>query len=440
MRNGRAVSARDVTTDSRAARKGSLFIAIVGPRNDGHDYIGQAIEQGASAVLVSQAVKITSAAVWVIQVKDTTQALGELAAYHRSRFDIPVVAVTGSAGKTTTKEMIAAVLGRRYNVLKNNKTENNQYGLPMTLLKLRPRHEAVVVEIGTNHFGEIAYLAAIARPTIAVMTNIGASHLEFLRDKAGVFREKSDLIKYTHAQGAVIFNVDDAFLSRIVKQKLPQKKISYGILKAADVRAVIPALDAENGKGVRFKVGKRSYRLRSITGHNVYNALAAIAVGRSLKMNDQDIASGLDKWRPVKGRQCLVRRNGITLIDDTYNANPLSFGSAIETLAGIKSGGRKLIVCGDMKELGADTLKWHCDIGKAAGKAGVDAVFSIGHYSRHIGDGARGVDSRIHTLHFEDTEDLQKNVAEFCVRGDVVLIKGSRSMQMDKVVTYLTTR
>jgi UDP-N-acetylmuramoyl-tripeptide--D-alanyl-D-alanine ligase len=435
LQDGKAKAVRDVVTDSRLAKKGSLYFAIMGPRNDGHDFIGQAVTNGATVVVVSKRIRTDIPGVWILNVNDTTKALGKLAQYYRAKFKVPVIAITGSAGKTTTKEMIAKALGSRFKVLKNKRTENNQFGVPMTLLKLRPKHTAVVIEVGTNHFGEIAYLAKIVRPDIAVMTNIGASHLEYLKSKAGVFREKFDLVRFTDDKGAVIFNGDDDHLKKIGTKSITQKKVSFGTANGADVRAEDISY---SGGSMNFKVKKQRFRLKTITQHNVHNALAAIAVASVLKIDMKAIAGNLANWRSVDGRQCVLKHNGFTLINDTYNANPLSFLSAIKSLAAMHSKGRKLIVCGDMKELGKDSIKWHQYIGKEIGSIRVDAVMSIGKDAEYIGKAARSKNEQTYIRHFNDMGQLNEHLSGLVRKGDIVLVKGSRSMQMERVVNFLT--
>ena len=225
-----------VSTDTRSLKEGELFIAIEGPRFDGHKFLAEAVKKKAAVLVVSKKID-AGKDINVIRVRDTTQALGAIAAFYRRRFSIPVIAVTGSAGKTTTKELIAFVLGARFNVLKNYKTENNQYGVPLTLLKLNEGHAAAVLELGTNHPGEIAALARIVAPDVAVFTNVGESHLEGLKTPAGVFREKFQLARFTKKNGTVVFNADDEYLRNIAGKKIAQKKISYGIRQKADHQA-----------------------------------------------------------------------------------------------------------------------------------------------------------------------------------------------------------
>jgi UDP-N-acetylmuramoyl-tripeptide--D-alanyl-D-alanine ligase len=435
LQDGRAKKIRRVVTDSRQVKRGDLFIAIKGRRLDGHRYVEQAIQQGAAAVIVSD--PVAKAGAWIIKVKDTTAALGDLARTHRRRFDIPVIAVTGSTGKTTTKEMIASVLKRRRRILKNLKTENNQYGVPMTLLQIRPRHEAVVVELGTNHFGEMKYLTRIAGPTVAVMTNIGASHLEFLKNPSGVFREKFNIVRYTDPSGTVVFNGDDAYLKKIKHRALRQRKISYGLngpgLRARDIQAV-------SAQSTAFFVDQQKFVLHSFAAHNIYNALAAVAVGKILKMPLSEIAEGLERWRPLKGRHHVIRTADLLILDDTYNANPVSFQSALETFARMKTKGRKILVCGDMKELGDASVRLHQRIGRVAAGMGVDAVFSVGKHAACLATEAARCNPTIALRHSGTVEELQRHLNGFIRASDAVLVKGSRAMNMEAIVDFLKNR
>lgn len=433
-RSGTAKKVSRVVIDSRQVKKGALFFAIKGLRLDGHAFIKKAAQAQAAAIVVSNDGPYPSG-VWVIRVKDTTLALGDLARYYRGKFRIPVVAITGSAGKTTTKEMIAGVLRRRFKVLKNNKTENNQYGVPMTLLRLRPHHDVVVVELGTNHFGEMKYLARISQPTIAVMTNIGASHLEFLKTPAGVFKEKFDIVRYTHPSGYIVINGDDPYLRNIKSKDIPQQKIVYGVKGGADVRGSVGA--GSFPKAIFF-VGKQKFILNAVATHNIYNALAAIAVGRVLKINSAEIAEGLARWRPVVGRQCFIKTPSLTIMDDTYNANPVSFKSALVTFAGLKTQGRKILVCGDMKELGRNAVTWHEDVGSVAAVSGVDVIVSVGENARHIAETAQRKNPKISVRYCQKIDDINSFLKYLIRRGDMVLVKGSRSMNMDQVVRFLT--
>ncbi len=420
---------RGVSTDTRSLRRGELFVAIRGKKFDGHDLLKEAAQQGAAALLVCRRDIRMPPGVAVICVKDTVKALGHMARHHRDRFNIPVIAITGSAGKTSTKELIAAVLRKKYRVLCNQASHNNHMGVPQTLLRLTPRHEAAVIEMGTNHPGEIAWLAEVARPTMAVVTNVGASHLEGLGSPEGVYREKLSLLGSLPKQGPVILNADDRYWSRLLKRK---GVVSYGIRAKADVRAQ----DITAGKGkVFFRVARGGrFCARGASKAMVYNALAAIACGRLMKVPELKIRQALARAKPAKGRQRALRANGVSVIDDTYNANPLSYSNAIDMLGMASCPGRRVLVAGDMLELGRASGGLHRDTGRQAAAGGVDALFAFGPGARLMFEAARRDKPGIGGAHFRDQERLIKGLQEYLRRGDILLVKGSRGMRMEKVV------
>ena len=280
-----------VSINSRTTKKGNVFIAVKGARFDGHDFIRAAIRKGAVAVIVSKKI-VYSNDITVLRVRNTTRALGQIAAWHRKQFNIPIIAVTGSTGKTTTKEMIASVLAKRFKVLKNTGTENNQYGVPLTLLKLNSSHQIAVLELGTNQPGDIRWLAQITRPNAAVFTNIGESHLERLKTQSGVFREKIQLIKHLDPSGLIIFNADDRYLKTVVKKRDKRKIIRFGCEKKADSQA--EQITVMNNRQIQFKIKKRIFTIHSPVRHNVYNALAAISCGLAFKIRYNDIVAALN--------------------------------------------------------------------------------------------------------------------------------------------------
>ncbi len=424
---------RGVSTNSKTVKKGELFIAIVGKKHDAHGFIAEVIKRGVSAIVVSQDVKCPES-VAVIKVKDTTKALGDIALLHRLRFSIPVVAITGSAGKTTTKEMISRVLSAKYNVLKNIGTENNQFGVPLTILKLKPSHDVAVLEVGTNSPGNIKSLAAIARPTVVVMTNIGESHLELLKTPADVFKEKFDLVLANAKDGAVIVNQDDYFL-RNVKKLTRQKVFTYGITEKADFQA--KNIIFENAK-VKFVLNKMgTIALRGTATANVSNALAAICCGRLFKISYNDIKLKLKTFSLKSGRQTFVKTGGIALIDDSYNANPVSFRNALQGIAQFKTTGRRILICGDMLELGDQSERLHAEIGECAAKSGLDLIVSLGNFSRMIGVAASRRNALIAVTHAASLIEAEGRLKGFLRKGDVVLVKGSRGMAMERFVEFI---
>jgi UDP-N-acetylmuramoyl-tripeptide--D-alanyl-D-alanine ligase len=426
-----------VSTDTRLVKRGQIFVAIEGDSFDGHHFLAQAVEKGARAVVVSSAKVKIPAGVAGILVEDTVKALGRVARYHRQRFHIPVIAITGSAGKTSTKELMAAVMAKKYRVLLNKGTENNHIGVPMTLLKLTRRHQAAVIEMGTNHPGEIAWLAQNTLPTVAVFTNVGASHLEGLGTPQGVYEEKRSLLKYTSLDGHVIVNADDPFWARLLKKRLSQKVLSYGIKAKADVKAV--AVTA-NTRGIHFKT-KSGYlfTVKSPSWGAVQNALAAIAVGCIFRVPEVKVREALKKAKPAKGRQCLAVVGGVTLIDDTYNANPVSYQNALRTLSMLECRGRVVLVAADMLELGVFSDELHRQVGSEAAGVKLDAVFTCGKDARLIGQAAKNKNPVLDVRHFSDQAALTQALKKYLRSGDLLLCKGSRGMRMEKVVQDIRT-
>ncbi|HOW34816.1 MAG TPA: UDP-N-acetylmuramoyl-tripeptide--D-alanyl-D-alanine ligase [Candidatus Omnitrophota bacterium] len=430
------VSVKGVCTDSRHLKPGDLFIAIQGPNFDGHNFVQEAAKKSASVIIVSRNIKVSDRNVAVVRVMDTVKALGQIARFHRDRFAIPVIAITGSTGKTTTKEMTAAVLGRRYNVLKNIATENNHIGVPKALLNLTSKHDVAVIELGTNHFGEIRWLTEVANPTITLFTNIGESHLESFKSPAGVFKEKSNLAKYMRAPGTVIYNADDRHLPKIARCRRIKRFIDFGINNTCDYRA--DRIRLREDFSLEFRVNRRKrFTLSSPAVHNVYNALAAISCGCLLKVSLNDCRDAIARFNFPKGRQTLEKIGSRWLIDDTYNANPVSFRSAIETLRKLEIPGRKILVCGDMFELGSQAKKLHCLVGKMAADSDLDFVVTVGKNSKLVSDYAKRSDNCIQAYHEGSLASAFNRLKNYVQPGDAILVKGSRGMHMEEMVEFL---
>jgi len=426
-----------VSIDTRTLSVGEAFFAIVGHERDGHAFVDEAVARGAACLVLSSLPDDLRGSTPVVLVEDTTLALGRLAAYHRARFSLPVAAVTGSNGKTTTKEMMASVLGVLGPVLKPESSFNNQWGLPLTLFRLGPEHRAAALELGANQPGEIAALARICQPTVGVVTVVAAAHTEFFGSLEGVQAEKSALVRAIPPEGAVVLNADDARVLAMREQAVA-RVVTYGTSGAADVRAVGSA--DETGDGVCFTVAmggrRRPVRLAFAGRHNVVNALAAAGVGHALGLGLDQIAEGLEVARPAKGR-CVWRRSGdITILDDTYNANPSSVRAALDTLAAGAGTARRVVVLGDMLELGEGAEAAHREVGRAVAAAGVAEFIGVGRHARAAVDAARaaGLGKSHHTTTFEDTVVL---LLKRLVPGDALLVKGSRGMRMEQVVEAL---
>lgn len=413
---------RGVCIDSRKVENGYMFAALKGERSDGHDYIAKAFELGAVCCLAERIPEGVNAP--VIVVPDVARAMKELAAAYRSRFDIPVIGITGSVGKTTAKEMVAAVLSQKYNVLKTEKNFNNELGVPLTVFRLEPEHEAAVIEMGISDFGEMSRLAEIVRPTMAVFTVIGHAHLERLGDRDGVLRAKTEMLDYMPPDGTVFFNGDDYKLASF---DCRQKRILFGTGENSEVRAENICEDGEK-TSCTVSCGERKIDLTipAYGKHMVYAALAGAAVGMSLGLDDSMIAEGVGKFETV-GRRARVCDTGyITLIDDCYNANPDSVKCGIDSLAEAK--GRRVCILGDMLEMGVQKAALHRSVGEYAAKKGIDLVLTAGELSQCTAEGAGGA-----AMHFEDKAELIAELPKLISRGDTVLVKASHSMGFDEI-------
>jgi len=444
------VAFSEVGIDTRTLARGALFVAIRGPRHDAHLFLGQALERGAAGLMVDRDAKLEPplgdlpATVAVIAVDDTTTALGALAAGHRRRFKGPVVAITGSNGKTTTKEMCAAILSRRHPCLKTQGNLNNEFGLPLTLLRRSDADRSVVVEVGMNHRGEIARLARIARPTVAVITNVGTAHIGHLGSRDEIAREKGDLFTGLGPDGVAIVNRDDP---RVEEQaaRAPGRVVRFGHDPSADVRA----------EAVRF-IDRGAFAFDLITPHGrcavevpglaetaVINALAASAAALEAGATLEDVAAGLAAFQNVGGRMARRELPGrVVLIDDTYNANPQSMRAALESLSQLKGSGRGFAVLGDMGELGDDAEQAHRDVGRWAAELGVDYLIAVGERADAMAGGAAEAGmpaDHVHTLVSpgDDGEAAGRDVSAILGPRDWVLVKGSRAMHMERVVEAL---
>ena len=435
-----------VSTDSRALVRGDLFVALIGPHFDGHDFIAQARDRGAVAALVQQD-RLTGDLEYgipLIQVQNTRLALGQLAAYWREHFIIPLVAVTGSNGKTTVKEMIASILRRPEEhaagemqivgpdtVLATEGNLNNDIGVPLTLLRLRERHRYAVIEMGMNHPGEISYLTRLAKPSVALITNAGDAHIEGLGSVEAVARAKGEIFEGLGQQGIAVINADDPYNGLWRELAGSRHIIDFGLKSKAKVSARCKLDFSGTQIALVLPQGIDEVTLQVPGEHNVRNALAAAAAGVAIGVPSSEIASGLSAFGGVKGR--MQRKYGIrgaTLIDDSYNANPDSVRAALAVLA--RAEGRKILVLGDMGELGDRGREFHEQIGDEARIAGIDELRALGDLSAYaaekFGGGAR---------HFRKMEDLLADIETLPGPDVTLLIKGSRFMQMERVVKRL---
>jgi UDP-N-acetylmuramoyl-tripeptide--D-alanyl-D-alanine ligase len=430
-----------VSTDSRLIAKGNLFVALVGEHFDGHDFLKTAVQAGAAGVVIQrdrrEKVNGLPADVAVLSVEDTLKALGDIAHYWRMKFKVPVVAITGSSGKTTTKEMTAAILGQTKAVLKNEGNLNNLIGLPLTLFRLQARHEAVVLEMGTNRPGEIRRLAEIAEPDIGIVTNVGPAHLEGLKSLETIREEKGDLFSTMAGRGTAVINIDDPNLSHW-EERWAGRKITFGIERPAEVCAEHITHEGEKGTIFTLVAGKssREITMATIGNHNVYNALAATAAARACGVPFDKICRGLMSFKPVAGRMEVYRlKNGAFLINDAYNANPASVGEALKTLRELKGESRSVVVLGDMLELGEASERLHGDIGRMIGETGVAKVFLRGQFAGAVAQGAMKKGLRNEQIHIElSPEEIAESLKRGLREGDWVLVKGSRRMKMEDIV------
>ncbi len=432
-----------VSTDTRTIKKGELFIPLVGEMFDGHYFVDEAIEKGASAVLIhredAKFLPELFSEVAVVKVADTLRALQDLASFQRNRFNIPVVAVTGSNGKTTTKDMIALVLSEKFKVLKTQGNLNNEIGLPLTLLGLEDSHEVAVVEMGMNHLGEIHRLAEIARPNIGVITNIGVSHIQNLGTRENILKAKMEIFDFFTSEDKAILNGDDEFLSKIANE-LPYQIKYYGTSDIASIKAQDIKLLGEQGISYNLNIEGEIHPMEiPIPGkHNVYNSLAAAAVGSIMGIAMADIAKSLKSYRPGNMRlNIFTTDSNIKVIDDVYNASPDSMKASIEVLKDLGQG-RKIAILGDMLELGDYSQKGHTEVGEVVAHKGIDILITVGQESKFIVTGASscGMDNR-NIIHLESNKDVIEYLDTLIEQGDRILVKGSRGMKMEEIVEYL---
>ncbi|MFR7767109.1 MAG: UDP-N-acetylmuramoyl-tripeptide--D-alanyl-D-alanine ligase [Oscillospiraceae bacterium] len=419
--------------DSRAVTPGALFAAIPGERVDGHDYIGKAFDLGASCCLAQRVPAGETRP--VICVPDTAAALETLARAYRARFAIPVLGVTGSVGKTTAKEMVASVLTQRWNTLKTEKNFNNQLGVPLTLFRLEPEHQAAVVEMGVSHFGDMAPLAAMVQPTAMLFTIIGHAHLEFLRDRRGVLQEKTSVLDTMPDDAVAFCNGDDDLRAMTCRQR----KVTFGLSEGCDVRAVDVRDLGDDGSTCTIVAGTRRIpvRIRAYGQHMVYAALEGAAVGIEYGLTDDEIIRGIAAYQPVGSRANVVRTARYTVIDDCYNANPDSTAAALRSMATLPAG-RRVAILGNMGELGPDAAALHRETGVCAARAGVSLVITCGALAREIAAGAAEADPNVQTASFAALDELLAALPELVRPGDCVLVKASHSMAFERIVQALT--
>lgn len=426
-----------VDTDSRNIHPGSLFIPLEGERFDAHAFIPAALDAGAAGCLTARVRETDRPGKFYVKVESTQRALRDLARWYRGQFDIPVIAITGSVGKTTTKDMVAAVLGERYRVLKTEGNFNNNIGLPLTVLRLDRTMEMCVLEMGMNHAGEIDYLADIARPDVALITNIGDCHIEYLGSREGIFRAKCEVFGHMDGAGTAILNGDDELLATL-RGALPMKTLFTGTGDGLDYTARDIETDGEGRMSCTIETPRAAFRahIPALGRHMVYPALMAAAVGELYGMTGEEIARGIANFLPTKMRMNVLRLPGdVTVLNDAYNANPQSMRAAAAVLRDVP-GTRKVAVVGDMMELGDNSQQFHYAVGECFGELGADCVIAVGHLAAAIAEGARegGV---AQVLHFESLEGAMDTICGCLAPGTVILVKASRAMHFEKIVSAL---
>lgn len=421
-----------VTIDSRKIEQGYLFVPIKGAKVDGHTFISAVMEKGALCTLSEQ--PLENATHPYILVKSCKQALKDLAEHYRKALDIKVVGITGSVGKTSTKEMIASVLSQKYNVLKTAGNFNNEIGLPLTIFNIRESHEVAVLEMGISDFGEMRRLAKMARPDVCVITNIGLCHLENLGDRDGILKAKTEIFDYMQSDAKIILNGDDDKLITVKEIKGITPKF-FGLSENFDAFADDIRSLSLKGTSCNIHLGSDSFNtVIPIPGHHmVYNALAGALVGQELGLTPYEIKAGIEALVPVSGRNNLIETDSLMIIDDCYNANPVSTKASLDVLSLADS--RKVAVLGDMFELGENETQLHFDVGEHAAQKSIDLVICIGALSANTARGAENAGAKV--MHFEKKADFLTEAQNVLNKGDAVLVKASNGMAFSEIVEQL---
>ena len=425
-----------VSIDSRAVNRGDLFVAIKGAHFDGHDFIEDAISKGAGAILLQNG-KSSSGDVPCVEVDDTERSLGDIASWWRSQFDVPCVAITGSNGKSTTKEMIAAIAGNREEVLKTEGNFNNLIGLPLTIFRWKEDHKVAILEMGMNAPGEIGRLTKIARPGIGVITNVTSAHLEKLHTLA---QAKGELFAAMEGGGVAVVNEEDPWVMKVAGV-YSGERITFGMKNESNVRFLDVETDGLDSTTLRISIFGDEYEFGlPVPGtHNIMNAMAAIAIGCALKIKPQVAIERLSKFKPMAMRfEQIQLANGVRLVNDSYNANPGSMRAAFRTAGSAKRAGRFIVALGDMLELGEASYELHKKLGEDAAKMGVNVILTTGDYAEAVVDGAvsAGFNSK-NAKNCSDTNEIGKILEDELQAGDVLLVKGSRGMRMERIVEAL---
>lgn len=432
------INIKGAVLDSRLVEEGYLFFATKGEKVDGHSFIKQVAEKKAACVVCEKAPEDVE--IPYILVEDSFAALKKVAAFYRENLTIPIVGVTGSVGKTTTKEFISSVLSTRYNVLKTEGNFNNEVGLPLTILRIRDEHKVAVVEMGINHFGEMHRLSEIAKPDICVMTNIGQCHLEFLGSREGILKAKSEIFDFMNQEGYVCINGDDDMLSTI-NEVHGHKPVSFGFTMKNDVYVTSVESRGILGSKASIYLNDETFDVEiPLPGeHMVMNALAATCVGDLLGLKSDEIAKGIASVKAVGGRSNLIVAKDKMILDDCYNANPVSMKAAIDLLNLADT--RKVAILGDMFELGEGAEDMHSEIGTYAVEQGIDVLVCVGDLSKHMYESAIGkkesLCGKTMIYHMKDREEVIQKISDILEKDDTILVKASHGMGFAEVVKYL---
>ena len=426
-----------VEIDSRSIHENSLFVPLVGERFDGHTFIDKALKAGAAGTLTQHVPETMQPGKFYIQVENTQLALGDLAKYYKSKFPISYIGITGSVGKTTTKDMVAAVLAEKYKVLKTEGNFNNEIGLPLTLLRLNSSHEMCVLEMGMSELGEIEYLSGLVEPDVGIITNIGAAHMETLGSFENILKAKCEIFSHMGAKGLAVLNGDDSRLEKM-KGSLQQEIAYYSTGDSTPYQGHNVKNMGDAGVSAEVKTPTESFSVEipALGSHMIYAVLAATIVAQRYGMTGAEIAAGVKNFVPTKMRMNVVTRGDVTILDDVYNANPQSMRAALEVLAQSK-GSYKAAILGDMFELGPLGPSLHHGVGEHAGKLGIDCVVAVGDLAKNIYEAV--ADSEIPDVFYFKTKEEAKTILPSLVKpGATILVKASRGMEFEELVRELS--
>ncbi len=430
-----------VSIDSREELDGKGFFALKGESFDGHSFVEKAFDNGCSFAVVNKSYEIPDSlqSQCIIVVEDTLKAFQQLAKYYLSTMNVLKIALTGSVGKTTTREMLHAVFSTKYNTMRNIKNFNNEFGIPLTIFRVEEEHEAVIFEMGMNHFGEIELLADLVRPNAAVITNVGTAHIENLGSREGILKAKWEVTKYLADQAPVIINYDDDMLIQKQSENNLFNLIKVG--KHKESNFVITEVKSTSDTGIYFELTyenkKTGFSLPVPGEHNAYNGALAVATGVAFGITMEEAASGIQNMT-MEGKRLDIKEtpSGIKIIDDTYNANPDSMKAALKVLTTVK-GERKVAILGDMFEMGNFSEEGHREVGRFATGMGTDVFLTVGNYARCIGEEVKKAHCDATVKHFDNKEILYTSLGQYISAKDVILVKGSRGMKMDEVVKHI---